>query len=540
VSTQALPRGEPAAAAPQRAWRAVPTWTITAALALGYLILAPASSDLAAASYRSDLFARAGFTLWDNSWYGGHHLPAYSLLAPALGAWLGPQLLAALAMTVAAALFEPLAREGFPQRHARAASALFALGVGVQLLSNRVPFDLGVAFALAALLLARRARMTAALATTVVCSLASPVAGAFLALALLAWALGSARRGWPLALCAAALVPIALLAIAFPEGGSQPFVASAFYPTFLATAAFAALIPREQRVLRAGALLYAGVLLACYLLSTAVGGNADRLGALVAAPLALGLAGTFAGRRRLALLALLPFLVYWQLKTPISDYAAVRGDPSVASSYYVPLLGELHTLGVGYGARPARIEAVPTSNHWEARWLAPHVMIARGWERQLDRERNAPLYEPSTLTPAAYAAWLAREAVSYIALPDAELDYSGRAEARLVRRGSPYLREVWRSAHWRLFAVRGARPLAQAPAQMLAASTDSFALRAPRPGAYLVRVRFSPYWRLARGSGCVSSSPGGFTEIRARAAGTFEVVISFSLGRVLDRGPRCS
>ena len=74
-----------------------PPWAIAAlpaaAFGLAYVIAAPPSSDLAAAAYRSDLFSRAGFTLWDNSWYGGHHLPAYSVLAPALGAWVGPQLL---------------------------------------------------------------------------------------------------------------------------------------------------------------------------------------------------------------------------------------------------------------------------------------------------------------------------------------------------------------------------------------------------------------------------------------------------------------
>ncbi len=79
----------------------LPAWTLTATLSLLYLLAAPPSSDLAAAGYRSDLFSRVGFTLWDNGWYGGHHLPAYSLLAPALGALLGPALLAALAMTVA-------------------------------------------------------------------------------------------------------------------------------------------------------------------------------------------------------------------------------------------------------------------------------------------------------------------------------------------------------------------------------------------------------------------------------------------------------
>ena len=93
--------------------RAAPAWTITAAAGLVYVILAPPSTDLAAAAYRSNLFSRAGFTLWDNSWYGGHHLLAYSLLAPALGALIGPQPLAAVSMTLVAALFAPLL-DGLP------------------------------------------------------------------------------------------------------------------------------------------------------------------------------------------------------------------------------------------------------------------------------------------------------------------------------------------------------------------------------------------------------------------------------------------
>ena len=57
-------------------------WLFTAACALAYVLLAPPSADLAAADYRSELFSHSGLTLWDNAWYGGHHLPAYSVLAP--------------------------------------------------------------------------------------------------------------------------------------------------------------------------------------------------------------------------------------------------------------------------------------------------------------------------------------------------------------------------------------------------------------------------------------------------------------------------
>ncbi len=544
MSAPALAAGAERAAPARTPRRLPPAWTITALFALAYLLLAPSSPDLAAASYRSDLLARAGFTIWDNSWYGGHHLPAYSLLAPALGALLGLRLLVALSMTIAAALFALLIDGRFAPRATRIAAAWFALGAGIELLSSRVPFDLGLALGLGALLLAQRGRYGTALALTVLCSLASPVAGAFLALALLAWALAGPARAWPLALSLSALAPIALLAFAFPEGGTQPFVASAFYPAFAGVLVIAAVMGPAQRMLRIGALLYAAALLGAYVLPSALGGNVSRLGALFAGPLAAcALAGAPAqSRRARALLVLAPFLLYWQVKAPLADFAAAHGDPSVARAYSAPLLAELGALGVGYGARPARIEVVPPATHWEARWIAPQIMIARGWERQLDRARNPLFYGPARrLTAARYEAWLAENSISYVALPDAALDYSAQAEARLLRGGSlGYLREVWRSAHWRLFAVRNPRPLVSAPGTLLALGSDSFTLRAPRRGSYEVRLHFTPYWALASGSGCVARAPGDWTDIRARSAGRLHVVIRFSLARVFSRGARCS
>jgi hypothetical protein len=519
--------------------RLPPAWTITAALAVVYLILAPASPDLAAASYRSSLFSSAGFTLWDNSWYGGHHLLAYSVLAPALGALIGPRLLAAISMVIATALFARLIDGRFPASATRTAAAWLALGASIALLSSRVPFDLGLAIGLGSALAAQRRHQRWALPLAVLCALASPVAGAFLALAFLAWAVAGPARAWPLGLTAAALAPIALLVLAFPEGGSQPFVGSAFYPTLLGVIVVGALIPPEQRTLRVGALLYAIALIGSFLVPTAVGGNADRLGALVAGPVAACLLLGATRRRRNMLIVLAPFLLYWQANAPVADFASTVDNASVNASYYAPLIGELHALGVGYGARPARVEVVATADHWEARFLAPHVMIARGWERQLDTHRNGLFYESKPLGAARYHEWLSENAVSYVALPDAPLDYSARSEARLLRGGVGYLREVWRSKHWRLFAVLHATPLAQAPALLTSVSSDSLTLYAPRAGAYRVLVRFTPYWALASGSGCVARAADGWTEVQARRAGRFHLVIGFSLARVFSEAPRC-
>jgi hypothetical protein len=243
------------------------------------------------------------------------------------------------------------------------------------------------------------------------------------------------------------------------------------------------------------------------------------------------------------LIALAPLLIYWQVRAPVADTVAVAGNPSVKASYYAPVLAELRRLHVGYGATPARVEAVPGSSHWEARFLAPEVMIARGWERQLDIKRNGVFYGSPPLTPASYHAWLLAQGVSLIALSDAPLDYSGKAEARLLRGPlPPYLAEVWRSRHWRLFAVRGARALITPPGRVIALTQDSATVSLPRAGDYTLLVRFTPYWAIDGDGGCVSRAPGadGWTRLSARRAGRLRLVIRFSLGRVLDHGPRCA
>jgi hypothetical protein len=327
-------------------------------------------------------------------------------------------------------------------------------------------------------------------------------------------------------------------------------VASAFYPALAAVLLIAALIPGgsdpSSRLLRTGALLYALAMTCSYVLRTPVGGNVDRLGALIAGPVAAcalaGRAGTARGAwRGRALVVLAPFLLYWQANAPVTDFLAAASDPAVHSSYYAPLLHELDRLRVGYGARPARIEVVPTVDHWEARFVGSRVSIARGWERQLDYRRNALFYvRATTLDAARLRAWLADQAVSLIALPDAPLDYSARAEARLLRSGPPaYLREIWRSAHWRLFAVLDAAALATPPSTLTQLGSDSFTLRAPAAGSFTARVRFTPYWRIAGGVGCVRRAAADWTLLQLPRPGSFHVVLDFSFARLLEHGPRC-
>lgn len=446
-------------------------------LALAYLIARPPAGDLAAATYRSDLFARVGLSAWDTGWYAAHGywLPSYSLLSPALGALLGVRVLLALSALAASLLFALLAERTLA---ARLAAPVFALGIGVGMLSGRVPYDLGVAIGLGAALALLCGKLPLALALAVLTAAASPVAGAFLALAGLAGALGatlahdaspsadapaSVRAGGArdcLLLAAAALAPVLALALAYPNGGYEPFAASAFWPALAAVAATALLLPRgpltprAHAAVRAGAGLYALALIAAYAIRTPMGGNAARLGALLAAPL---LAGVLWQRNRRALALLALPLLYWQLATPIRDFAQLASDPSTHASYYKPLLAELrHLRAVEPGADDPILEVPLTKAHWEAAYLPWHdgVKLARGWERQLDSRYAALFYGPA-LSAQAYRAWLAANRVRYVALPDAPLDRAGAKEGALVARGLPYLREIWRAEHWRLYRFMG-------------------------------------------------------------------------------------
>ena len=478
--------------------------------AAAYVLVAPPSTDLAAQEYRADL----GLVIWNNGWYAGHHTPGYSVLFPPLGGLLGVRPAGALAAVAAAALFAALARHHWPPRAAGAAALWFAAATTTVLLTGRLTFLLGVAIGLGALLALARQRPALAAALAAATTLASPVAGLFVALAIAGWTLAGlrdrARTGAVIVL--AALAPIALMLALFPQGGSEPFVASAFWPALAAALLFAALLPAGERTLRIGALLYAAALAAAFAIATPLGGNAARLGALAAGPVLLG---SLAGRRSPALLAVLALpLAYWALYPAVRDVTRASGDPSLRAAYHEPLLRFLQSRPRAGGFR---VEIPFTENHWEARHVAPKVPLARGWERQLDRRHGAIFYDGS-LDAASYRAWLDERAVAYVAVPDVPLDHAGRDEARLIAGGLPYLREVWRGAHWRVLAVRRPRPLAEGAVATL--SADGVTLRAQGAGDVFVRVHHTRWWRVAAGRGCVRRARGTMTAVRVAARGT--------------------
>jgi hypothetical protein len=508
-------------------------WAIAALLALAYVVFSPVSADLAAQTYRIDLFRDQGFTVLNGQWYAGHHTPGYSVLFPPLGALLGAHLAGALAAIASAAIFAPLAEQHFGER-ARLGIAWFALGIAALLFTGRLAFMLGVAFGLATLLAAQRSRTGLAIVLAGLTALASPISGLFLALAGTAWWIASRSRPavW---ITAASLLPVAVFAVAFPEGGTEPFVSSAFWPALVFAVVAVWVLPEEEKELRIGAALYGVALLLAFFVDTPMGGNATRLGQLFGGPL---LACALVGRRQTALAVLAIPLLWWQIFPAVRDTARTAGDPSVRATYYQPLLAELARRNAGREA--GRLEIPFTKNHWEAAIVARQMPIARGWERQLDIKYNHLFYEPG-LTPKRYKRWLDANGVTFVAVPDAPLDDAGRTEALLIATGLPYLRHVWSNADWRLYEVLDPEPIVIGPASLTTLGPESFTLDARRASSVVVRVRYSPYWTLAKGAiGCITATRDGWTRVWFMRAGRVEVTASFSATRVVSRGPNCT
>jgi hypothetical protein len=523
---------------------------VAAAFATVYVIVSPPSLDLAAHALRAKLFSTEGFGIWNNWWYAGHHILGYSVLFPAAAAALSPQLGAGIAATGTAALFEPLARARFGER-AWLGSVWFAAATATNLFTGRLAFAFGLLPAVAAALALARGRPWLASLLAVLAALASPVAALFTALAGAACAVAAyavarvggrrvsdARATRPtagvlagLAVAVAALTPVLVLAVAFPEGGTEPFTFATLWPIALIAIALVIALPADARTLRAGVVLYALACIASYAIATPVGSNAARLGTLVAGPVAA--LALWPKRRALLALLALP-LLYLQWQAPVRDVRTASGDPSHSAASYRPLLGFLSR----QSGPPFRVEIPFTQFHWEAYEVAPRFPIPRGWERQLDIKYNR-LFYGAPLTPASYGEWLHHVAVRFVAVSDAHLDYSAHAETALIRRGLPYLKPVFHSRHWEVYAVGNATPIASGAARLLGLGPSELTLQAARPGRVLVRVRFTPYWALAEGAGCVAPA-GDFTLITLRTPGRVRLVTRFALGRIGAHAPRCT
>ena len=280
------------------------------------------------------------------------------------------------------------------------------------------------------------------------CALASPLAGGFLAIVALAWAASErTQRLQALLVLAAALAPVAIIALLFPTAGSEPYEPWALIWD-LSLCLIVAVALRRYPAARWGAACFALVAIGSFLVPSALGGNVSRLGQYVAGPLLA--------------CVLLPAAASCSPRCRSRCSSGSGSRPSTASrshtdpstrAYYAPLVSYLGDQSATIG----RVEIPSTYRHWEAAYVAPHVALARGWERQLDIAYN-PIFYSEPLTADSYHSWLHANGVKFVALPDARLDDSSLAERALIERAPLPARGVARRPLARLAGRRLRRP----------------------------------------------------------------------------------
>jgi hypothetical protein len=489
-------------------------------------------ADWPAQIFRIETFRADGFTVWNNYWYGGHHSLGYSLLLPPLAVAFGTTTVAMVSSVVATWSLGDLLgrlRPGVDPRAVVIGSSLFALAMGANVAVGRLPFLLGVAVMLLALVAWARGAWPVALVLAALCGLASPVAALFLGIiaggcAVPHWhraadlrRVGDVRGQGPL-LAGAAMVPVLLIAWIFPSGGSFPFTAVGCAASLAAIGAVAWAAEPSDREVRGVCAVAAVATLCAFILPTPLGGNIVRLPMFGAMPVLVVLLWE---RRRWLVVPVAAVGCAWAW-WPASD-AVLRasGDPTADAAFFAPMIDVVTRAG----GEPSRVEIPFTRRHWEAAYVAPYLPLARGWERQLDRRTNALFYGDDPLNALDFHVWLRENAVRYVALPNAELDPSAEEEAALLEMGQPFLRPVWESDDWTVWEVTTGSDLVRGDAELVELTSDSVVLDVASAGNVLVRVRFSPHWAVD-GESCVLEDPDGWTLVHVVDPGEVTLAIS--------------
>jgi hypothetical protein len=487
---------------------------VSVLLGVAYLWWAPLVPDLAAQVARANVVHSSGLTSWWTGWFGGLSLPTYSVLVPPSMAVFGVRVTGLAAVAIGTIATTSLVRD---TRRPRAGAIAFAIAGLADLVDGRVTFTAGLALAAWALVALRSRRGPLCVALAMGAYFASPLAGLFLGMVLVAVAVADRSRRTSAIVVAASLLLVGVaMALLFPGTGTMPFTVTDAIPAGLGYLGVVVLCP--DRVIRLSAAIVLGTFPLLLIVPGPIGDNITRLAWVCAAPIVVACAPL--PRRYLAVA--MAALAIW----PISDLVeqvSFATNASVKAAYYEPLEQHLaqQQAAAGGAAIGERVELVDTVNHWGSVYLGS-MPLARGWDRQADVANNPIFYDTALLNASSYHAWLNQLAVGWVALPAAPLDYASVQEAKLIRGGLSYLKLTWSSRTWRVYQVVNSAPLVSG-ARVETADNSGLTLTTSAAGTVGVRMRWSPYLTVrdptsgASVSSCVIDANGWVNVVLPRA-----------------------
>ncbi|HET8583638.1 MAG TPA: hypothetical protein VFL65_10310 [Jatrophihabitans sp.] len=454
--------------------------------ALWFMIDPPRVGDFWAAQARqSAALHGVGLRYWF-SWFDGIVPGNYSVLTPFITPFVDAAWLGALSTVVVVGLTHRLVRDS---RHPTAATWLAAIGATMSLWSGRIPFALGTALMLLALLGLRANRRIPTVLAAAGAALASPVSGVFLILGVTGVLVHDRDRRLTAA-AGAGVAGACLLGLAWyfgmpgPEG--YPLTQAVLVPIGIGVL----LLTRPPAYVRTVLLLSLAACPFLILVPNGMGSNFNRF-TWICLPVAAAATARIPAWRSTLVAGL-------AVAVGVAGSARdlyIAAQPISSETYYAGLVARLdHTPGLA----DHRVEVVPDGTHVAAFVLLDHAQLARGYETQSDNTYDRVLGSPS-LDAAGYRAWLDANAVAYVALDRSTLSHN--PEDRLVRDHRPgYLRTIWADAHWMLFAVRDPVPIVAAPARVSDADQSNLVISVPRPGRYELRVHWSRFLRVPAGA----------------------------------------
>jgi hypothetical protein len=520
-------------------WIATLSWMAAVALLMRRLGL-PGWDD-AAHAYKLFLLRQGQGTLWDNHWYGGAYgAVTYGFLFYRLALVLPAKVIAVVAGSFVPPAFHVYQRDLWKIEDPWP-SWILAGVMGAYLAHGQDPFVLALGLTLGGLGLLAVGRPVAGALLVGLGIFANPmglvVGGVFIVADVLARPEARRRYLAFLPVLAPFVAARLLVGRAFREPAAylnetdQLFIQLGFALGGVLLAGACAIRPRRPLVVLF--LAHAAICLLSFSIpGSPLGNNAGRFFFVFGLPLLVLLRPRRAApwpAKALALAAVAVFAVL-QLRDPWEHLADAEDRPQTQARFFAPALAaaaQLHD-------SDHRIHVVALRRHWEAFYLpAAGYPITRGWYRQADSIHDHLFY--TDYDAAAYTSWLRRMGAEYVFLADARPDEWSEREETLLRH-SPAFSLVRRTGAWAVYRLRHAEPLVVGldggRAHVVSFQHLRIDLSVDRPGAFLVKVTFSPYWQADEAASLVRG-PDDFMVLRASRAGPQSVRFQVTGAKVL-------